>query len=611
VVGTVQAVRTMQAKLSQAGILKAFHEIVGFVRRTRDARQLFTGTVDAVGQSFGLDRCMLLIVDAEAREIEIRAEYAGDGLAPLGLRRYGLASTSEWYRLLAEGRPVPLKEIQPQGAGQRGGPDFSRFVEDSDSKSLVAFPLVADGRLLGCLTLHQCLEPKPLSDELLEIGEILSEELAAAVKESRITAERDVQGRVFIDCELPMLLVEAETCRIARANDASRQLLAGGRESVEGLSFPELFADSDGRRLREAGRSLRGRPGPVVLPGLYARTTAGASLHLDVCLSGFGGETESILVTLTPSPPHDGAGGQRSQANAVEKERIAKIEELVATISKQLNWERIARHIIAAVHASLDRDMLLQTAVDSLGRALVASRCLIVRTDGPASPTVTHEYVQPDISPLGLGRTSQFPLAAISCFKGKAVSFADISAETKRQELTYNDITSLIEGGIHAIAGTPISHHGNVHGVILVLQNDHPRQWTAPEMELIEAVSSQVAIALNHAQAYAQIKDQLFNMNLIGNLTQQLTNALDLSTRAARPAPADDSGKQPGALPPLSLRELEVLKLIASGLANREIAQRLFLTESTVELHASRIRKKLKLKSRTALVKYACDHHLV
>jgi DNA-binding NarL/FixJ family response regulator len=62
---------------------------------------------------------------------------------------------------------------------------------------------------------------------------------------------------------------------------------------------------------------------------------------------------------------------------------------------------------------------------------------------------------------------------------------------------------------------------------------------------------------------------------------------------------------------PLSGRELEVLRLIASGMSNREIAQHLFLTESTVELHASRIRKKLKLKSRTALVKFACDNHLV
>jgi DNA-binding NarL/FixJ family response regulator len=93
-------------------------------------------------------------------------------------------------------------------------------------------------------------------------------------------------------------------------------------------------------------------------------------------------------------------------------------------------------------------------------------------------------------------------------------------------------------------------------------------------------------------------------------LTQQLTNTLELVSRSGKPDSAEDKVRQAGSSPPLSLRELEVLKLIAGGLANREIAQRLFLTESTVELHASRIRKKLKLKSRTALVKYACDNGL-
>ncbi len=99
-------------------------------------------------------------------------------------------------------------------------------------------------------------------------------------------------------------------------------------------------------------------------------------------------------------------------------------------------------------------------------------------------------------------------------------------------------------------------------------------------------------------------------MNLLGNLTQQLTNTLELVSRSGKAEPNEERARLAGNAPPLSLRELEVLKLIAGGLANREIAQRLFLTESTVELHASRIRKKLKLKSRTALVKYACDNGL-
>jgi DNA-binding NarL/FixJ family response regulator len=88
-----------------------------------------------------------------------------------------------------------------------------------------------------------------------------------------------------------------------------------------------------------------------------------------------------------------------------------------------------------------------------------------------------------------------------------------------------------------------------------------------------------------------------------------LTSTLELAGRNLKTDGGDEK-KLASTAPPLSLRELEVLKLIASGLANREIAQRLFLTESTVELHASRIRKKLKLKSRTALVKFACDNGL-
>ena len=127
---------------------------------------------------------------------------------------------------------------------------------------------------------------------------------------------------------------------------------------------------------------------------------------------------------------------------------------------------------------------------------------------------------------------------------------------------------------------------------------------------MLEIAASQTAVALAHSQAYLQLKDQLFNMNLLGNLTQQLTNTLELVSRSGKPDVSEDKSRSGTNSPPLSLRELEVLKLIAAGLANREIAQRLFLTESTVELHASRIRKKLKLKSRTALVKYACDNGL-
>jgi len=53
---------------------------------------------------------------------------------------------------------------------------------------------------------------------------------------------------------------------------------------------------------------------------------------------------------------------------------------------------------------------------------------------------------------------------------------------------------------------------------------------------------------------------------------------------------------------PLSQRELEVLQLIALGLSNREISQRLFLAPDTVKGHNRRIFDKLQVQRRTEAV---------
>jgi DNA-binding CsgD family transcriptional regulator len=52
-------------------------------------------------------------------------------------------------------------------------------------------------------------------------------------------------------------------------------------------------------------------------------------------------------------------------------------------------------------------------------------------------------------------------------------------------------------------------------------------------------------------------------------------------------------------------RELEILRLIADGLSNREIAARLFVSENTVKTHSSRVFEKLNAKRRTQAVQLA------
>jgi two-component system response regulator NreC len=72
---------------------------------------------------------------------------------------------------------------------------------------------------------------------------------------------------------------------------------------------------------------------------------------------------------------------------------------------------------------------------------------------------------------------------------------------------------------------------------------------------------------------------------------------------AAQPATGPESD--------LSEREIDVLRLIALGHTNAEIAGQLYLSVRTVETHRSHIQQKLRLSTRAELVGYALEHGLV
>jgi DNA-binding NarL/FixJ family response regulator len=110
-----------------------------------------------------------------------------------------------------------------------------------------------------------------------------------------------------------------------------------------------------------------------------------------------------------------------------------------------------------------------------------------------------------------------------------------------------------------------------------------------------------------------------------------LADAVRLAHRGVAPLEAGVARRLAAALPPdgpggpgvpggpggsaspggLTAREVEILRLVATGSTNREIAGRMFLSEGTVKNHVSRILSRLGLRDRTQAAVYARDQGLV
>ena len=95
---------------------------------------------------------------------------------------------------------------------------------------------------------------------------------------------------------------------------------------------------------------------------------------------------------------------------------------------------------------------------------------------------------------------------------------------------------------------------------------------------------------------------------LAPTVTRRLISEFAQMRPQQEPSPA---GALAGALATLTPRETQVLRLVAEGLSNPEIAARLVVTEETVKTHVSRVLSKLGLRDRTQAVVTAYESGLV
>jgi two-component system response regulator NreC len=159
------------------------------------------------------------------------------------------------------------------------------------------------------------------------------------------------------------------------------------------------------------------------------------------------------------------------------------------------------------------------------------------------------------------------------------------------------------------------------HARVLVLDLNMPGGSSLDAIPTIRTESPDTEIVVLTMQDEPAFARQALGAGACGYVLKEAADSelVEAVRRAAagetylNPALGARIAREPDPGPPdgLSEREAEVLRLIALGHTNPEIADQLFLSIRTVETHRKHIQQKLGLTARSELVRYALQHGLV
>ncbi|MEM9266981.1 MAG: response regulator [Cyanobacteria bacterium P01_F01_bin.13] len=199
---------------------------------------------------------------------------------------------------------------------------------------------------------------------------------------------------------------------------------------------------------------------------------------------------------------------------------ITERKQTETALQQQIEKERLIHNISLRIRESLDLQACLQTTVDEVRAFLQADRALIYCFNADWSGHVPAESVGDGWVSV-FDQTIQDPCFGESYAKlfrqGHVRVVPDIYQATYRQ----CHIDFLTQFQIRANLIVPILQGANLWGLLLVHQCQSPRQWQALEIDLLQKLAIQVAIAVQQAELYAQTQAELAERQRIARALAQ------------------------------------------------------------------------------------------
>jgi signal transduction histidine kinase len=182
------------------------------------------------------------------------------------------------------------------------------------------------------------------------------------------------------------------------------------------------------------------------------------------------------------------AGSIHSALSVKEAEARAERETLVNRVAQR-------------ARGSLDPDEILRATVDELAKVLGVTRAVVAVGDSEAQLDVIHEWTADGVPAVGLG-PRDLPVSRLAARLGRTLFVADVRKDHRFSE--PKTAAALAKLGVIAIAATPVRIGGRFAASLALVHTDRPREWTADDARLIDAVAHELRAAIASAEAFAQ-----------------------------------------------------------------------------------------------------------
>jgi signal transduction histidine kinase len=187
-----------------------------------------------------------------------------------------------------------------------------------------------------------------------------------------------------------------------------------------------------------------------------------------------------------------------------------KLQKAYRSIAGKERQERLVNLITSAIRQSLDPNEIFKVAVEELGQGMQVCRCLIYRCKASDTETkISHEFRSDAGLPSLLEQV--WPLSDHSLFQAivqqhETINIPDTSLPGDFDLSTLQ--TQIDRWQIRSWLMVPVIYQGRLLGMIELHHcQASPHAWSTDEVGMVEAVATQLGVALIQAESYANLED--------------------------------------------------------------------------------------------------------